>query len=145
MRRAIEFLFGLVDLDLGLVVLDHPLAEVGSGLGFLRDLAKRHNGVLVVVPVDGKRRAGRDLACPMRSEHNQVEAVGNLVDAVFYGHAGHGALRLAVGNQLPKANRSCVQGDKNPEGRPICKREGDEGRRSVANACPPGPDPPPAS
>src|SRR3546814_4458241 len=55
----------------------------------LGDLAQRDDGILVAVAVDGQFRAARDFARAVRGKQNQVEAVGNLVDAILDGNAGH--------------------------------------------------------
>src|SRR3546814_4718023 len=55
----------------------------------LGDLAQRDDGVLVAVAIDGQFRAARDFARAVRGKQNQVEAVGNLVDAILDGNAGH--------------------------------------------------------
>ena len=62
---------------------------------FLGDLAQRDDRVLVVVAVEGQRRAGRDLARPLRGEQHQLEAVRDLDDAIFDRNARH-AHTLAV-------------------------------------------------
>lgn len=48
-KQRHRVLFGFVDLDLGLGGFDHPFAQVIDGLGFVGDLAQRHDRVLVVV------------------------------------------------------------------------------------------------
>mmetsp|Transcript_28501 Transcript_28501/g.53459 ORF Transcript_28501/g.53459 Transcript_28501/m.53459 type:complete len:246 (+) Transcript_28501:4189-4926(+) len=87
-------LFGLVDLDLGLVRFDQTLAQFVGALCLVGDLTQGHDRVLVVVAVHGDRRTGRDFACPMCGQHHQFETVWNLVNAVFNSHAGHGMLQI---------------------------------------------------
>ena len=87
--------FGLVDLDLGLVAFDQALAQIVGALGFFRDLAQRHDGVLVVVAVHGDRGTGGNFARTVGGKHHQFEPVRNLVNAIFNGHAGHGTLQIS--------------------------------------------------
>jgi hypothetical protein len=89
---AICVFFGLVDLDLGLVDSIIRSRRIIGRLGFVGDLAQRHDRVLVVVAVDGQRAAGGDFARTMGGQHHQVEPVRNLVNAIFDRHAGHGHL-----------------------------------------------------
>src|SRR5262249_45820797 len=53
-----------------------------------RDLAQRRHGRLVVAG-DARRRAVRELTGALRREHDEREAVGDLLEAVFDGYAGH--------------------------------------------------------
>src|SRR3546814_15784242 len=55
----------------------------------LGDLAQRDDGLLVAVAIDGQFRAARDFARAVRGHQNQVAAVGNLVDTILDGNAGH--------------------------------------------------------
>ena len=81
---------GARDSDLIEVLLD--AAEVD---GFVGDLAQRDHRVLVVVAVDGQLLAAAQVARALGGEQNQLEAVGNLLDAVFDGDARHAlSLRL---------------------------------------------------
>ena len=82
-------LFGLVDLDLGLMALDHALPQGVGLLGFLGNLAQGHDGVLVVVAIHGQLATGGNFTRPMSGEHHQFEPVRNLVNAVFNRHTGH--------------------------------------------------------
>ena len=68
-------------------VLEHTLIELGLG-----DLAQRHDGVLVAIAVERDLGASRDVARPLRGKHHELEAIGDLHDAVFDGYAGHGDL-----------------------------------------------------
>jgi hypothetical protein len=65
------------------------LAEVVGRNGQVGDLAQRHDRVLVVVALDGNRRAGRYHARPVTRQQHEVKPVFNLVDTVFNGNAGH--------------------------------------------------------
>ena len=58
--------------------------------GFVGDLAEGHHGVLVVVPIDHDLGAGGHGAGAVRGQQHEAEAVGNLLDAIFDGDAGHG-------------------------------------------------------
>ena len=53
------------------------------------DLAKRDHGVLIAVAIDRQFGAARNLARALGSEQNQIEPVGNLVDAILDGYARH--------------------------------------------------------
>jgi hypothetical protein len=53
------------------------------------DLTQRHDRVLVVVAVEGERRAGRDVASPLGRQHDQLEPVRDLQDTIFNGDARH--------------------------------------------------------
>ena len=55
----------------------------------LGDLAQRHDRVFVVVAVDGDLGAGRDHPRAVAGEQNEIEAVFDLVDAIFDGDTGH--------------------------------------------------------
>ena len=69
--------------------VDQPLAQVGRRDGLLGDLAQGDDRVLVVVALDRQRGAGRDRARAMGGKENELEAIGDLVDAVFDGDACH--------------------------------------------------------
>ena len=97
-QQGHDIVLGLVHLDLALEALDGRFAQLVGGQRLLGDLAQRDHRVLVVVAVDGQRRAGGERPRPVRREHDELEAVRHLVDAVFDGYAGHAAdlqLRLA--------------------------------------------------
>ena len=81
--------FGLVDLDMLLQRVDQVFLEVVRRQRLVGDLAQRDDRVLVVVAVDGDLRALRDQAGAVAGEQHQLEAVVDLVDAVFNGDAGH--------------------------------------------------------
>ena len=81
---------GLVDLDVFLHGVDEVFLQVLGRDGCLGDLAQGHDRVLVVVAVDGQRRPGRDDAGAVGGEQNELEAIFDLVDAIFDGHASHG-------------------------------------------------------
>ena len=53
------------------------------------DLAQRHDGILVVVAVDGDRRAGGNHAGAVAGQQHEIEPVLDLLNAVFDGDAGH--------------------------------------------------------
>ena len=60
------------------------------------DLAQRHDRVLVVVAVDRDLGAGRDHPRAVARQQHEIEAVFDLVDAVFDGDAGHGLVAPAT-------------------------------------------------
>jgi hypothetical protein len=64
-----------------------------SGAPSLGDLAQGDHRVLVAVAVDGQFGAAGNLARTLGGEQDEIEPVGNLVDAIFDGNARHGALR----------------------------------------------------
>ena len=72
--------------------MDELLLEVVRGDRLVGDLAQRDDGVLVAVAVDRQRRAGRDQAGAVACEQHELEAVLDLVDAIFDGHASHARL-----------------------------------------------------
>src|SRR6185437_6451538 len=57
--------------------------------GLVGDLAQRHHRVLVVVALQGDLRPGGDIARTLGREQHQLEAVGDLEDAIFDGYASH--------------------------------------------------------
>ena len=79
----------LVDFDVLLQRMDQVFLHVLGREPLVGDLAQSHDGVLVVVPVDGDRGAGRDETSPMTGQQDQFEPVLDLVDAIFDGNARH--------------------------------------------------------
>ena len=57
--------------------------------GLIGDLAQGDHRVLIMVPVQGQRRAGADLPGPLRGQHDQIETIGDLNNAVFDGNPRH--------------------------------------------------------
>lgn len=51
--------------------------------------AKAHHSVLIVIAIDRQRHARSDLLGALRSHAYEIEAVGDVEDAVFYGDASH--------------------------------------------------------
>ena len=93
-EKGHRIVFRLVDLDLGLVGFDHPLAQVIGKLGLVSYFAQGDDGVFVVVAGDGQRSARGNLAGTVRGEHHELEPVRYLVNDVFHRHAaatGHPA------------------------------------------------------
>src|SRR6185437_2168109 len=82
-------LLGLVDLDVLLHALDERILQVVEADGLVGDLAQRHHRVLVVVALEGDLRARGDVPRALRREQHQLEAVGDLEDAIFDGYASH--------------------------------------------------------
>ena len=68
----------------------------------LGDLAQRHDRVLVVVAIDGQFLAAAEVAGALGGQQDQLEAVGDLLDAIFDGDARH-ALRPPL--QFNRVNR----------------------------------------
>ncbi len=59
----------------------------------IRNFAQRHDGILIVVPVDGDRRARGNRPRPVRGEKNEFETVRNFIDAIFDSDASHEYLK----------------------------------------------------
>jgi len=68
---------------------DQILFQLAEGDRLLGDFAQRDDRVLVVVARDGQLFPAADIAGTLRREQNQLEAVRNLLNAVFNGHARH--------------------------------------------------------
>ena len=68
------------------------------GLG---DLAQGDNRVLVAVTVDLKRRTGGDIARALGGQHDKVESVRDLHNAVLDGYTGHDASGCYLVGGLP--------------------------------------------
>jgi hypothetical protein len=98
----------LIDLDVFLQGMDEFLLEVLGRNRLLGDLAQRHDRVLVIVPLDGDLRAGRDHASAMAGEQNQIEPVLDLVDAIFNGDTGHLARFLWTFERVPAMGNCSV-------------------------------------
>src|SRR5689334_6202639 len=58
-----------------------------------RDLAQRGDRRLVVA-IDARRGPSRQLTCTLRGKHDQREAIGDFVEAVFDGNSRHGPRNL---------------------------------------------------
>ena len=80
----------LVHLSVLLDRIDQAFLHIVGRNRPLGDLAQRDDGVLVVVGRDSDGAAVRDGAGAMRRQKDQFEAVGDLIDAIFDGDAGHG-------------------------------------------------------
>ena len=78
----------VVDLH-ALQPLDDRFLELVGTHRLLGDLAQRDDRVLVAVAVERQVGAPRNLARALCGEQHQVETVGDLVDAIFDGHACH--------------------------------------------------------
>ena len=79
----------LVDLDIFLQSMDQVFLQIAGGYRRFGDFAQRDNRILVVVAIDGNLRPGRDHARPVARQKDEIEAVFNFVDAIFYGDTGH--------------------------------------------------------
>ncbi len=79
----------LVDLDIFLQGMDQIFLEIAGRHRRFGDFAQRHDRIFVVVALDGNLRPGRDHARPVARQKDEIEAVFNFVDAIFYGDTGH--------------------------------------------------------
>src|SRR5690606_8211 len=80
---------GLVDLDMLLQRMDQVFLEVVGRQRLVSDLAQGNDRVLVVVARHGDLRSLADQPGAVAGQKYQLEAVVDLVDAVFNGYAGH--------------------------------------------------------
>src|SRR5258708_26996186 len=71
-----------------------------------RDLAQRDHGGLVLVRLDQRRRAERDLARAVGRSERELEAVGKVLHAVVDGDAGHGNLSGYLNSPSREARRT---------------------------------------
>ncbi|MNT89262.1 hypothetical protein D3C72_2299650 [compost metagenome] len=69
--------------------VDQVFLEVAGRERLVGDFAQRHDGVLVIVAIDGDRCALRDQAGAVAGEQHEFETVVDLVNAIFDGDAGH--------------------------------------------------------
>jgi hypothetical protein len=76
-----------------LQVQDQRFVEVFRLDRLFGDLAQGDDRVLVAVAVDGQLRPAGDFTRALRGKQDEIETVGNLVDAIFDGNARHMALR----------------------------------------------------
>src|SRR5262249_30164331 len=81
--------FGFVNLDIFLQRMDEFLSQVLRRNRRFGDLAKRHDGVLVVVAFHSDLRARRYQPRAVARQQNEIEPVLDLVDAIFNRDAGH--------------------------------------------------------
>ncbi len=70
---------------------------MSSGDGLLGDLAQRDDRVLVVVAVERQFLAAAEVARALGGQQHQLEAVRDLLDAVFDGDARHALSLQAIG------------------------------------------------
>ena len=82
--------FRLVHFDLRLIRFDQALAKFVRRLSFVRNFAKRNNGVLVIVAIDRDCSTCRHFAGAMRGKHHKLKTIWDFVNAIFNRHAGHG-------------------------------------------------------
>src|SRR5688572_25063857 len=73
--------------------MDQFLAQILGGDGAVADLAQGDDRVLVVVAADGDLLAGRDHAGAVGCHEHEIEAVLDLLNAIFDCDAGHVRLR----------------------------------------------------
>ena len=69
--------------------LDEVLLELRQLDGLLGDLTQRDDGVLVVVAIERKFFAAAQVARALGGEQDELEAVGDALNAVFDGNARH--------------------------------------------------------
>jgi hypothetical protein len=86
-------LLGLIDLNILLERMDEVLAEILRRNGAVADLAQGNDRIFVVVAPNGDLRTGRDHSGAVSRHQHEVEAVVDLLDAVFNGDAGHERLQ----------------------------------------------------
>ena len=77
--------------------LDQVLLDPAELDRLVGDLAQRDDGVLVVVAVDGQFLAAAQVARTLGGEQNELEAVRDLLDAIFDGDARHALSLQALG------------------------------------------------
>src|SRR5580658_1245432 len=82
-------LFGLIDLDVLLHALDECILQVVEGDRLVGDLAEGHDGVFVVVALEGDLGAGGDVARTLRRQEHELETIRYLEDAIFNGYTSH--------------------------------------------------------
>ena len=73
--------------------VDEILGEIAGRQRRFGNLAQRDDRVLVAVAIDGDFGAAGNLARTLRGKQDEIETIGNLVDAIFDSNARHGALR----------------------------------------------------
>src|SRR5262249_46355434 len=79
----------LIHLHIFLHRVDEIFPEVFIGNFLLGDLAERYYGILVVIALYGNLGAGGNGAGTVACQKHELEAVGNLVDAILDGDASH--------------------------------------------------------
>src|SRR5664280_744749 len=86
-RVTVEDCIDKVENRFDLVLLaSHRARMISSGSQIT---VERDDRILVVVALNGNLRPGRDHARPVARQKDEIEAVLNLVDAIFYGDTGH--------------------------------------------------------
>jgi hypothetical protein len=80
---------GLFDFDMNLQRMNQILFQVFWQDGFFGDFAQRYDGVLVVVPIKRDWRSGGNSPRPVGGQEYKLEAIWNLIDAIFDGDASH--------------------------------------------------------
>ncbi len=90
--------------------LDEVLFQGRAVDGLLRDLAQGDDGVLVVVAVDGQLLPAAEVARALGGEQDELEPVGNLLDAVFDSHARHRRAPRQSVKPLIKPGHAAPQG-----------------------------------
>src|SRR6185437_2226466 len=85
----LRIFLGLVDLDMLLHAFDQRVLQRVEHHRLFGDLTQCHDWVLVVVALKRDLRARSDVTRPLRRKQHQLEAVGDLENAVFDGYARH--------------------------------------------------------
>ena len=70
-------------------LLEHGRRDVA-----FRDLAQRDDRRLVIFPVDHRLSAVGEAARALGREQHELEQVVDVLQAVFYGNAGHGSVEI---------------------------------------------------
>jgi len=73
----------------------------------ISDLAQGHDRILVVVSIQRQRRAGADVARPLRRNQNEFEPIGHPHYAIFDRHTRHG-FRFQVISKLAREYRGRI-------------------------------------
>jgi hypothetical protein len=84
------FRLRLVNLDLFLQGMNEVFLQIARRQMGFGDLTQRDDGVLIVVAGNGERRAGSKPARSMAGHQDQIEAICDLINAIFNGNARHG-------------------------------------------------------
>ena len=80
---------GFIDFDMALKRMDQVFLQIVGRKGFVGDLAKGHDRVLIIVAVDGDLGALGDETRTVSCEQNEIEPVVDFVDTVFNCDTSH--------------------------------------------------------
>ena len=101
-------LFRFVAFHMLLHAPDQGFSEILEGDGLVSDLAQGHHGILVIIPLNGESRSRGDVACPLGSQHHQIEAIWDFKHTIFDSNARHRANAPVF-----LENRAFYEGDRN--------------------------------